>query len=105
MKLLSQYESIGLVQQLKKLKDDVLQATKDQELDDNNEEIKLPIEEPPKQKSILREMVEKEYPQVNERPIEKLREWEVPIVKRLVKKHNNDYKVRLCNIARECLGI
>ena len=96
VKLMSQYENVGLVKSFKKLKEDTLtKQTEDanenvieEDKEDINEE-----EDKTQKKSILRELVEKEFPQVDIERIPKIKEWEVPIVKRLIKKHKDNYKV------------
>ena len=97
---MSQYENVGLVKSFKKLKEDTLtkqtEDANENEIEEDEEGINEDIneeEDKTQKKSILRELVEKEFPQVDIERIPKLKEWEVPIVKRLIKKHKDNYKV------------
>lgn len=103
---MSQYKDIGLIDRFQKIQDDVLldkdgdeaelgivQDGKVVEKVEEDEEGSEQDAEESKHKSTLREMVEKMTPADLTPEIPRLKEWEVPIVRRLIKKYKDDYKV------------
>ena len=108
---MSQYKDMGLVRRFKKIQEDVLvkEAKKIEEaeegvepeeesvgLQEENEEEKEKAKEAQK---TLRDMVKEMTPEnvVHEH---KLKEWEIPLVKRLVEKYKDDYKVTFYSLKR-----
>jgi len=59
-----------------------------EENSENSEENK--VEKP---KSELRKLIESQYPKVDIKMVPKLKEWEIPIMQKLINKHKDNFKV------------